>query len=60
VRDLYTQPESGIGGSFFLKMRGCIPSDGYFLNAVAYSGQAEESLLHRPPSPCFDSRKPLS
>ncbi|WP_373722190.1 hypothetical protein, partial [Bacteroides heparinolyticus] len=36
-----------------LKMRGCVLSGGYFLNAPVYGGQAEESLLDRPPSPCL-------
>ncbi|WP_418986914.1 hypothetical protein [Bacteroides heparinolyticus] len=36
-----------------LKMRGCILSGGYFLNALVYSGQAEESLSGRPLSPCL-------
>ncbi|WP_373732502.1 hypothetical protein, partial [Bacteroides heparinolyticus] len=43
-----------------LKMRGCVLSGGYFLNAPVYGGQAEESLLGRPPSSCFVSCKPLS
>ncbi|WP_373782786.1 hypothetical protein [Bacteroides heparinolyticus] len=43
-----------------LKMRGCILSGGYFLNAPVYGGQAEESLLGQPPLPCFDSCDPLS
>ncbi|WP_373759409.1 hypothetical protein, partial [Bacteroides heparinolyticus] len=34
-------------------MRGCVLSGGYFLNAPVYGGQAEESLLGRPPSPCL-------
>ena len=47
-------PEFGIGGSFFLKkMKGCIPSGGYCLNAAVYSGQAEDKRAfqvgrHRP------------
>ncbi|WP_373782903.1 hypothetical protein [Bacteroides heparinolyticus] len=43
-----------------LKMRGCVLSGGYFLNAPVYGGQAEENLLGRPPSSCFDSCNPLS
>ncbi|WP_276865557.1 hypothetical protein [Bacteroides heparinolyticus] len=43
-----------------LKMRGCILSGGYFLNAPVYGSQAEESLSGRLPSSCFDSCNPLS
>ncbi len=34
--------------AFAKDFRGCILSDGYFLNAPVYSGRAEEGLLHRP------------
>ncbi len=63
---IYTQPESGIGGSFFLKMRGCILSERYFLNAAVYGGRAEEKrafYADRPPpvltaaSLCLDRGK---
>ncbi|WP_373827071.1 hypothetical protein, partial [Bacteroides heparinolyticus] len=50
----------------FLKMRGCILSGGYFLNAPVHDGQAEEKKAFQTgrPSPvltaailCLDRRK---
>ena len=43
-----------------LKMRACILSDGYFLNAPVYGGRAEGKRAFRPASlPLFDSCNPL-